>query len=405
MSVAVVDGASPTLLRTISNDITLEFALEEEHDLLRKLTYWNKRLAFAGYLRSHSDEIEAVIAFHLGLTDSGSCRLAPTGAWVHGSFNMCVPAYVKGWERCAEKRVMIRFPLPYKVGEEEVPGNAEEKLRCEAATYAWIQDNCPEIPIVRLLGFSFADDQCNTADAGSDHASRILNSAYYHDSRLRHQPNSINDDKDCRAQMAAITGMRAVLPHLIQRDTRQGPFSLSLTDLHQSNIYVDKDWHITRIIDLEWACSLPIQMQTPPYWLTSLKVDELNGENLVEYNKVLEEFMEAFEGEEMLHLQQGLYGGQDTRPRTSIMRDVWESGAAFYFYALESTTGLLFLWGRNIKPIYSKVSYLDDEANKVLAAYWSGDMEDTMVAKLQDRETYLEQLQKLFEAKAESPAT
>lgn len=160
MSVAVVEGASPTLLRTISNDITLDFALEEEHDLLRKLTYWNKRLAFAGYLRSHSDEIEAVIAFHLGLTDSGNCRLAPMGAWVHGSFNMCVPAYVKGWERCAEKRVMIRFPLPYKVGEEEVPGNAEEKLRCEAATYAWIQDNCPDVPIVRLLGFSFADDQC-----------------------------------------------------------------------------------------------------------------------------------------------------------------------------------------------------------------------------------------------------
>lgn len=233
----------------------------------------------------------------------------------------------------------------------------------------------------------------------------VLDLLDYHDSRLRHQPNSINDDKDCRAQMAAITGMRAVLPHLIQRDTRQGPFSLSLTDLHQSNIYVDKDWHITRIIDLEWACSLPIQMQTPPYWLTSLKVDELNGENLVEYNKVLEEFMEAFEGEEMLHLQQGLYGGQDARPRTSIMRNGWESGAGFYFYALESTTGLLFLWGRNIKPVYSKVSYLDDEANKVLASYWSGDMEDTVVAKLQDRETYLEQLQKLFEAKAESPAT
>lgn len=50
---------------------------------------------------------------------------------------------------------MIRFPLPYKVGEFKYPGNAEDKLRCEAATFAWIQENCPSTPIPYLWGFGF----------------------------------------------------------------------------------------------------------------------------------------------------------------------------------------------------------------------------------------------------------
>lgn len=53
------------------------------------------------------------------------------------------------------KRVLIRFPLPYKVGESRYPGNADEKLHCEAAAYIWINQNYPSVPIPKLLGFSF----------------------------------------------------------------------------------------------------------------------------------------------------------------------------------------------------------------------------------------------------------
>lgn len=51
---------------------------------------------------------------------------------------------------------MIRFPLPFKSGESDFPGNCDEKLRSEVATYAWIGKNCPEVPIAYLWGFSFA---------------------------------------------------------------------------------------------------------------------------------------------------------------------------------------------------------------------------------------------------------
>jgi len=46
------------------------------------------------------------------------------------------------------------------VGEETFPGNADEKLRCEAATYIWIQENYPDIPIPQLWGFAFSGNHC-----------------------------------------------------------------------------------------------------------------------------------------------------------------------------------------------------------------------------------------------------
>ena len=224
----------------------------------------------------------------------------------------------------------------------------------------------------------------------------ILDLLAYHDNRLRYQPNSINDEPDCRAQMAAIAGMRAVLPHFVDRDFRNGPFLFTLTDIHQSNIYVDEQWHIKRLIDLEWACSLPMQMQNPPHWLTSQGVDHLTGEHFAKYNEVHEEFMKAFEDEEKLQRD------NDDLPRTRTMRKAWESGSFFYFHALDSTTGLFNLWGRIIQPRFSNVGNLMNESNRLLAPYWCIDAENVVAAKLKDREAYIEQLRAMFEAKTQA---
>lgn len=42
-------------------------------------------------------------------------------------------------------------------GEAEYTGNAEEKIRCEAATFIWIQENCPTVTIPHLWGFGLPD--------------------------------------------------------------------------------------------------------------------------------------------------------------------------------------------------------------------------------------------------------
>lgn len=61
-----------------------------------------------------------------------------------------------------------------------------------------------------------------------------------HDSRIRYQPNSLIDTEYGRAQMARLTIMRALLPHFTHRELRGGPLLYRLTDLHPSNIFVDR---------------------------------------------------------------------------------------------------------------------------------------------------------------------
>ncbi|KAI4127535.1 MAG: hypothetical protein LQ341_006780 [Variospora aurantia] len=62
-----------TTLRTLDGEITLDAALEEEQDMLRRLTYWDKRIEFLAYLLDYSAEIEAIVSYHLGLKEKEGC--------------------------------------------------------------------------------------------------------------------------------------------------------------------------------------------------------------------------------------------------------------------------------------------------------------------------------------------
>jgi hypothetical protein len=62
----------------------------------------------------------------------------------------------------------------------------------------------------------------------------LLDLLAYHDSRLVHQPNSINDESDCRGQIAAQIGMRSVLHHFINHDLSRGLFLSPLQILTKS---------------------------------------------------------------------------------------------------------------------------------------------------------------------------
>lgn len=148
----------PTLKTSNCGDITFEGAVEEETNMVQRLTFFQKRIDFHVYLHENRANIEALVSFHLGLKSAEHCRLTQPADWVHGSFNLCLPVDVSTTSKQSTTRVIIRFPLPYKIGELEYPGNADEKLRCEAATYIWIAENCPDLPIPRLWGFGFSDN-------------------------------------------------------------------------------------------------------------------------------------------------------------------------------------------------------------------------------------------------------
>lgn len=55
------------------------------------------------------------------------------------------------------RKVIMRCPMPHKLAEARYPGTVDEKLSCEVGTYAWMQENSPNVPIPYLFGFGFSD--------------------------------------------------------------------------------------------------------------------------------------------------------------------------------------------------------------------------------------------------------
>lgn len=150
-------------LPLLRDDVTLSAALRRDDDVIHKLGLYPKRIDFYFHLYKHRSDIETLVSFHLGLSLTETCYISDVTNWIAGSFNVCIPVHVTydtGKNRGQATRVLVRIPLPYKVGEEGHPGNVDEKLRCEAATYLWMQQHCPEIRTAHLLAFGFSDGPC-----------------------------------------------------------------------------------------------------------------------------------------------------------------------------------------------------------------------------------------------------
>ena len=229
--------------------------------------------------------------------------------------------------------------------------------------------------------------------------SYLLDKLNCHDSHLVHQMNAVHKEDDCRLQMAALTTMRAVLPSFLRRDLDRGPFLLTLTDLHQSNIFVDDEWNITRIIDLEWACSLPLEMQHPPHWLTSQSVDGLHGEQLSLFDEVYREFLDIFGQEEALLLSATQELPIASLPRTDTMKRGWDDGNFFYFLALDSISGLYFNFLQHIQKRFVHDVKRDTFCQEV-SSYWRSKSADFVAMKIQQKNEYDRQLKGMFEGEA-----
>jgi hypothetical protein len=102
--------------------------------------------------------------------------------------------------------------------------------------------------------------------------------------------------------MATIVTLRALLPKFINRQSRHGPFIFTLTDFHESNFVVDEKYHITGVMDLEWSCVLPRELQHPLFWLNGDDFDDLYGEGArareEKFESAYEEFLQIFEADE-----------------------------------------------------------------------------------------------------------
>ncbi|OBT55706.1 hypothetical protein VE04_04111 [Pseudogymnoascus sp. 24MN13] len=204
-------------------------------------------------------------------------------------------------------------------------------------------------------------------------------------------PNAVSSMGDCLSQMAVKAMLRALSNHYVRRESRNGPFHLQLTDFHASNIFVDKDWNITSLIDHEWVCALPAEMLSVPYWLTGCAIDDMREENLGEFETVRKEFLDIFEKEEVKMVP--------TNPpaMTRIMHDSWKSGAVWFWHCITSVNAAWSLFDDHISPRFLALS---TDSEEVLSQYWCEGSIVVARRKVAEREEYVQQLQVLFDEKA-----
>ncbi|KAI1823274.1 hypothetical protein F4861DRAFT_338105 [Xylaria intraflava] len=216
----------------------------------------------------------------------------------------------------------------------------------------------------------------------------ISDTLSYHDSRLISHPNIIYDKEDCRESMAMRTLLRALPCKYLSKEYRNGPFPLQFTDLHASNIFVDEEWNVTCFIDLEWICARPVEMLAVPYWLTNLKVDEIKGEQLHEFDRVRQEFMRILKAEEEKVLI------NPSISLSKVMESMWESRRVWFWYCLDSVDAMSYLVRDHICPQFG--TSWSPKMEEILSYFWCEDSQKLVDKKMNQLEEYQERLKDLF---------
>ncbi|KAG6009674.1 hypothetical protein E4U21_001738 [Claviceps maximensis] len=512
-----------TTRNTLSGPITLSRAMATDADILHKLTYPQQKKDFFQRINSHRSLLADVVGHHLG-TDPTEIVISPEPCWLHGSFNLIVQIHVTTDPIVRQKRnvpewVILRFPLPFRVGEGPSPGNSDEKINYEAATYAWLQENCPTVPIPKLYGFGLSTNQrfthvkllpwwtrwfrrirnyflaafgfpqpsqyvphCSsrfvdldvgyllieTITSGKMLSSkwtekckdarrqenlqrglarimlsltsvslprigsfRLDDKGYLHldsrpltipfvmheneglpldmprsktfshvddfvhshltafENRLIHQLNGVRNYGDACRQTAALAAAKLAFSQTFRKELNNGPFVYTLSDVHRSNIIVDEDWNIICMLDLEFACSLPVEFALAPYWLEGQLIDQIDMGYLPKYK----EFIKHMEHEEKLQISK-----RDGEPLSSTIRQTWNNGTYWAILSLGlpvSFTGIfydkLLTYHFSFPP-----DHLDDLDYTVLARLWRCDVFDIIDLKLKDYEKYTEKVKETF---------
>ncbi|KAL5344389.1 hypothetical protein ACLOAV_010649 [Pseudogymnoascus australis] len=173
------------------------------------------------------------------------------------------------------------------------------------------------------------------------------------------------------------------------------PVSVEMFELEneESNIFVDKNWNITSLVDLEWASTRPIEMLRTPTWLTSKACDEIAEEGQEEYAKAQADFMGIFTAEEQTQ------SSDDRKPLLSaVMKQNWNKGIFWYTLALASPTGFFRLFYKQIQPRFIMHSKDHDGFKLIMPWYWAEDFANVWQKKMSDRNNYDIRLQSVFEA-------
>ena len=210
-----------------------------------------------------------------------------------------------------------------------------------------------------------------------------------HDNYLLHDGHAVRDEDDARERIAIRTLLRTLSHHFITPGQQHGPFLLQLTDFHQSNFFVDDEWNVTCLIDLEWLCALPAEMLSVPYWLTNCSIDNIIDERYHQFNEVRQVFLETMD-EEAQKIRQ-----EHSIQVTVTMRDSWLSKGVWFWACIRSVNAWLFILEDHILPRFSADKELVVDLKKV-STLWRDNVGEIVEAKVQDEAKYQEELQSLL---------
>lgn len=217
-----------------------------------------------------------------------------------------------------------------------------------------------------------------------------------HDNYLLHQPHAVRNEDDAHERFTIRTLLRAVSHHFILPRWRNGPYLLQLTDFHQSNIFVDRDWNVTGMIDLEWICSLPVEMLAVPYWLTSCSIDNIIGKQYDRFDQARQDFLAAMDEEAQAPGIKPMHGIQIARS----MRESWLSKGVWFWSCLRSLNGWLFVFEDHVLPKFSANNNLVSCLRQA-SSLWREDVDSTVRDKVDDEAKFKRELQVLFESAQE----
>lgn len=220
----------------------------------------------------------------------------------------------------------------------------------------------------------------------------------FHDNRLRYQLNGVTSMQDCISQMSALSTMRTICSDFFDCRFRNGPFVLTFTDLHPSNLFVDKDWNVTNLLDLEWACVRPIEMQHPPYWMTRQTIGKIDE---AEYDEMYKEYLDIVQQEERKILEmEGVSGtAVDDLFYTNLLGRLWESGTFWYCLAIDSPAALHDIFYKRLQPRYPAPRKEEFERSFYHASttFWCPKAWELITSKIKDKEEYDKQLRDAFQ--------
>lgn len=208
------------------------------------------------------------------------------------------------------------------------------------------------------------------------------------DSSFMHDRNATNDEEDCRRHMAAKTVLRAVAHNYLSKSYRDGPFLVRLTDINIPNIFVDKDWNVTGIVDPEWLYAMPPESLNVPAWLgKGWALEQIKGEHVDEFDAFRKEFMEAFI-DEQCKMDRAL-----TWPLTKILQENWETRGLWFWSCLSTVNAATYLVEEQIcRRFPCHLSDIQDS----LYSLWCTDADKSVSEKLTQYQGYEAALKGLY---------